>query len=44
MTDCMEEILESMLSRYRRGRLLALLFDYDGTLVPLSPLIPDWPR
>lgn len=25
-----------MMSRYRRGQLLALLFDYDGTLVPLA--------
>jgi trehalose-phosphatase len=36
MTTALEELLEMMMNRYRRGQQLVLLFDYDGTLVPLA--------
>jgi trehalose-phosphatase len=36
MTTALEELLDSIINRYRRGQTLALLFDYDGTLVPLA--------
>jgi trehalose 6-phosphate synthase/phosphatase len=36
MTPALEEIIALMMNRYRRGRQLALLFDYDGTLVPIA--------
>jgi trehalose-phosphatase len=36
MTTALKELMEIMLNRYRHGQHLALLFDYDGTLVPLT--------
>jgi trehalose-phosphatase len=36
MTPALEELLAFMMNCYRRGQMLALLFDYDGTLVPLA--------
>jgi trehalose-phosphatase len=36
MTSALDELLALMMNRYRRGQTLALLFDYDGTIVPLA--------
>lgn len=36
MTTLLGELLDLIINRYRRGHTLALLFDYDGTLVPLA--------
>ncbi|MBI3461593.1 MAG: trehalose-phosphatase [Planctomycetes bacterium] len=35
MTDDIDQVLERLLAAYRAGRQLALIMDYDGTLVPI---------
>jgi len=35
MTDEINQALDRLLTAYRAGRTLALLADYDGTLVPI---------
>lgn len=36
MTDVLEDVLASLLEAYQKGANVVLLFDYDGTLVPIQ--------